>query len=350
MTYLTPSPRAAAVAAIAEALTWARRVLLTTHLNADGDGAGCQAALAAWLRDRGREAWIVNPTPFPDAFAFLLPEREWCLDPGSARARELAAGSDLVVVLDTGEVPRIGRVAELARGIPTAVVDHHPPGDNPIEGLSLRDPHACATGELVFDVLAALGGPWPPAVALGLYVAILTDTGSFRFSNSTPAAHHIVAALLEAGVDPEDTYRRVYGSHPLSRLRLLHAALGELEVDPEGLLAWMTVPTEAFQGLGASSDDLEGLANYPREVQGVEVGLLFRETAKGGTKVSFRANGEVDVNALARRFGGGGHVKAAGAMVERPLVQVREEVVAATLEAIRAARRGEGSPIREDGP
>ena len=339
MTYVPPPSRATAVAEIAGVLARARRVLLTTHLNADGDGVGSQVALAAWLRARGREGWLVNPTPFPDSYAFLLPDAGWAVDPASNRARELVAGADLAVVLDTGEVPRIGRVGELLRGLPTVVVDHHPPGDDPIAGLALRDPQACATGELLFDVLCAAGGPWPPAVALGLYVAILTDTGSFRFSNSTPAAHRIVAALLEAGVDPEDTHRRVYGSHPLSRLRLLHAALGELVVDPEGLLAWMTVPTDAYQSLGASSDDLEGLANYPREVHGVEAGLLFREPARGGTKISFRANGEVDVNALARRFGGGGHVKAAGAMVERPLVEVREEVVAATLEAIRAARR-----------
>ncbi len=340
MSYETPLHRTRAVSEVLAALSGASRVLITTHLNADGDGAGSQAALAAWLRDRGKEAWLVNPTPFPEPLGFLLPDRDWSLDPGSNRARELAQGAELAVVLDTGEIPRVGRVMSLIQGLPTVVVDHHPPGADPIPGISLRDPGACATGELLFDVLSRAGRPWPAPVALGLYVAILTDTGSFRFSNSSPAAHRIAAELLEAGVDPETTHREVYGTLPLRKLRLLHAALGELEVDPEGLLAWMTIPTEAFKATEATPDDVEGLVDYPRSVQGVEVGLLFRETARGGTKISFRSNGEVDVNAVARLFGGGGHVKAAGAMVERPLTEVRGEVVRVTLEAIGAARRG----------
>ncbi len=339
MSYQTPPSRAEAVAHVLAALTKARRVLLTTHLNADGDGAGCQVALASWLRAQGGEAWIVNPTPFPDAYAFLLPDPDWCLDPGSNRARELAARAELAVVLDTGEAPRIGRVMELIRDLPMAVVDHHPPGPDPIPGISLRDPAASATGELVYDLLSRAPGEWPPEVSLGIYVAILTDTGSFRFSNATPGAHRVVAELLERGVDPEDTHRRVYGNHPVRKLRLLHAALAELEVHPEGHLAWMTVPTGAYEALDARPDDVEGLVDYPRGIEGVEAGLLFRETAKGATKISFRSNGRLDVNALARTFGGGGHVKAAGAVVDGPLPDVRPRVVEATLAAIEAMGR-----------
>ncbi len=343
MCYQTPESRRAAVAELLRALMKARCVLVTTHINADGDGVGSQVALSAWLRGQGKESWIVNPTPVPESLAFLLPERDWCIDAGSARAKEGVGRADLSVVLDTGEVSRVGRVMDLIRGIPMAVIDHHPAGPDPIPGLSLRDPEAAATGELVFDLLKKAGGPWPPETALGLYVAILSDTGCFRFSNSSPSAHRISAELLEMGVDPEETHRRVYGSTPLRRLRLLHAALGELEVDEEGGLAWMTVPTRAFVDLGGDSDDIEGLVDYPRGIEGVEVGILFRETARGATKVSFRSNGEVDVNALARLFGGGGHVKASGALVERSLPQVREEVIRETLRAIRASVRDDGS-------
>jgi phosphoesterase RecJ-like protein len=201
--------------------------------------------------------------------------------------------------------------------------------------VSFRDPGACATGELVYDIISEAGGPWTSDALLGLYVAILTDTGSFRFSNSSPSAHRIVASLLEGGVDPEEVHRLVYGNVRLRKLRLLQVSLGELVVDPDGDLAWMTIPTGAFQELNATSDDIEGLVDYPRGIEGVEVGLLFRETARGATKVSFRSNGRVDVNVLARRFGGGGHVKASGAMVERPLLQVREEVLAEARAAIR---------------
>ncbi len=349
MTYETPPHRHGAVGVLLEALRSARTVLLTTHLNADGDGAGSEAALAAWIQAREGEAWIVNPTPFPETYAFLLPEGVECLDPGSTRAREVAARADLAVVLDTGEVSRIGQAAPLLDSLPTAVVDHHPPGEDAIPGLSLRDPAASATGELVYDLLLAADGPWPREVVDGLYVAVLTDTGSFRFGNSTPEAHAVAGDLIRRGADPEALARRVYLSFPLRRFRLLHACLGELEVDEEGRVAWMTVPEEVFQALEATSDDLEGLVDYPRSVEGVEVGLLFRETARGGTKISFRSNGPVDVNALARRFGGGGHVKAAGAMVARPLVEVREEVLAATREAVRAALGPGDSPVEEDG-
>jgi bifunctional oligoribonuclease and PAP phosphatase NrnA len=341
MSYQTPDSRRAAVADVLRAVMKARCVLLTTHVNADGDGAGSEVALAAWLRGQGKESWIVNPTPFPESLDFLLPDRGWSIDAGSPRAKEVAGAADLAVVLDTGEASRIGRVMELIQGLPMAVVDHHPPGSDPIAGLSLRDPEAAATGELVFDLLKKAGGLWPPETALGLYVAILSDTGCFRFSNSSPGAHRIAAELLEMGVDPEEAHQRVYGSTPLRKLRLLHAALGELELDEDGGVAWMTVPTRVFTDLGASPDDIEGLVDYPRGIQGIEVGILFRETARGATKVSFRSNGQVDVNALARLFGGGGHVKASGALVQRPMNQVREEVIRETLRAVRESVRHE---------
>jgi len=341
MTYLVPPHRQEPIQEVLGALSEAHCVLLTTHINADGDGAGSEVAVAAWLRSLGKEAWIVNPTPFPESFAFLLPDLQWCLDPGSGKAREVSLVADLALILDTGEIPRVGRVMKLIKDLPKVVVDHHPPGPDPIPGVSLRDPAAAATGELIFELIRASdhdwasGEDWVSGAALGLYVSILTDTGSFRFSNSSPRVHRVVADLLELGVDPEVTHRRVYGTYPLRKLRLLQASLPELQVDPQGDLAWMTVPTQAFEALSATSDDIEGLVDYPREIHGVEVGLLFRETAKGRTKVSFRANGDVDVNALARQFGGGGHTKAAGALVEGPVARVREEVLEATRKGIR---------------
>jgi len=341
MAYRTPAHRTDAVAEVLDALRASRRAVLTTHLNADGDGAGSEVALAAWLRAQGNPATIVNPTPFPEMYRFLLPAdgEDWVLPAGSADAQTACDRADLAVVLDTGEVHRIGRAKPMIEELKTVVVDHHPPGDQPIGGISFRDPAACATGELVFDLVLAADGPWPPAVLDGTYVAVMTDTGSFRFSNSTPACHRIVAELIERGSDPEGLYREVYGASPLRRLLLLRAALETLEVDPESGVAWMTVPEDAFRSLKASPDDLEGLIDYPRSIEGTEVGLLFRRTSNG-TKVSFRANGPVDVNVLARQFGGGGHVRASGALVDRPLEQVVPEVVEATRQAVRAAQRG----------
>lgn len=336
MNYAIPSHRQGPIREILEAVAEAKRILITTHLNADGDGCGSEVAVAAWLRSLGKEAWIVNPTPYPDSFSFLLPDPRWSLDPRSRQAHELARASELAMILDTGEVPRIGTVSELLEGLPKVVIDHHPGGPDPIPGISFRDPDASATGELIFDLIRTSASGWAPGVALGLYVAILTDTGGFRFSNTSSRVHRVVAELLDLGVDPDAAYREVYGAYPVRKIRLLQASLPELEVDPEGGLAWMTVPTQAYTSLSATADDIEGLVDYPREIEGVEVGILFRETAKGGTKISFRSNGGVDVNVLARQFGGGGHAKASGAMVEEPMDSVRGRVLEATRAAIRA--------------
>lgn len=331
MAYQTPEHRRVPARRAADALRAARRVILTTHVNADGDGTGSQVAVASWLRANGAEAWIVNPTPYPDMFRFMLPH-DWTVPAGSRRAEDLCDSADLAVILDTGEVPRIGRVKPLIDHLPAVVVDHHPPGSKAIGGISFRDPAASATGELVYDLILQAGGPWTDESLLGMYVAILTDTGGFRFSNSTPEAHEVVAELIRRGLDPEWAYNQVYGAAPLRRYRLLQACLDTL--DAEDGVAWMTVPPSAFSELNADAEDLEGLVDYPRGVVDTEVALLFRSTSSGGTKISFRSNGAVDVNTLARQFGGGGHVKAAGASLEEPLSDVIPRVVDATKAAV----------------
>jgi len=324
-------------------------VILTTHMNADGDAVGSEVAVCAWLRASGAEAWLVNPTPFPSLFEFLLPDPTWVVPPTEDRVHELCASADLAVVLDTGEVPRLGRVKPLIDHLETVVIDHHPTGDQPIAGVSFRDSSACATGEMVYDLIRAARGPWPRAVLEGIYVAILTDTGSFRFSNATPACHRVAADLIEMGVDPEESHRRVYGASPLRRFRLLQICLDTLQVDPTGSVAWMEVPRDAFERLQAEPEDLEGLVDYPRAIEGVEVGLLFRQTSHGDTKVSFRSNGPVDVNRIARDFGGGGHVRASGALVTGPPHKIVPKVLAATLDAVRDPQHGNGSSDETDG-
>jgi bifunctional oligoribonuclease and PAP phosphatase NrnA len=334
VSYRTPASRVPAVTEARNVLMASRRAVLTTHLNADGDGAGSEAALASWMRANGTEAWVINPTPFPDAFKFLFEAEEWIVPAGSSRARKLCADADLAVVLDTGEVPRIGRVRDLIRDVPTLVIDHHPPGDRAIGGMSFRDPAACATGELVYDIVSAARGPWTDAVALGIYVAILTDTGGFRFTNATPDCHRIAADLIGRGVNPEATYDRIYGSAPLRKYQLLKDALDTLEHDADAGISWMIVPTESYDRLGATPEDLEGLVDFPRTIEGTKVALLFRGTSTGDIKISFRTSGEIDVNALARRWDGGGHVKASGAMLPGPMDRAIAEVLAATREAV----------------
>jgi phosphoesterase RecJ-like protein len=337
--YRTPAHRATAVRQAKNAMLASRRAVLTTHLNADGDGAGSEAAIASWLRANGTEAWIINPTAFPGPLRFLLENEDWVVPAGSSRANDLIHQADLAIVLDTGELPRIGRIQEAIQELKTVVIDHHPPGDQPIGGISLRDPAACATAELVCDVIGAANGPWNEYIAQGVYVGILTDTGGFRFDNTTVACHEVAAEMVGRGVQPGLVYERVYGWEPLRKYRLLERALSTLQHDPATGVSWMTIPREAYEEVGASAEDLEGIVDIPRSIEGTQVGVLFRLTAQGDVKISFRSNGPVDVNALARRFKGGGHVKASGAMVPGPIDRAVEQVLTATREAVARARQ-----------
>lgn len=344
--YEVPESRLESVREALRLLRGAKRVILTTHVQADGDGVGCQVALHSFLSAGGAEAWIVNPTVLPRTLGFLVPDPSVVLDPAGDEARRRCESADLCVVVDTGEKSRIGRVASLVSRLPILVIDHHPPGDDALSGGepaerggSLRDVAAAAAGELVFDVLWEAGWPLTPVAVDGLYVAILTDTGSFRFSNATARVHRIAGELVERGAAPDKLYDEVYGNIPLRRVRLLEATLPSVDTSPDGRVAWMTIRARTLSELGCTSEDLEGLIDYPRELEGVEVGLLFRELEDGQVKVSLRSNRYVDVNALARSVGGGGHVRASGALVRGALEQVRERLVA---EAVAAAGDGDG--------
>jgi len=333
-----PESRAARLAEIGRALVGHRNIVLTTHVNADGDGAGSEAALAAWLLARGVRPVIVNPTRFPEQFRFLLPEGLPALHSGTAEATAALEAAEAVCVLDTAEPKRIGRVAGAIGERPLYVIDHHVASEQNFDGLLLQDPTACATGELIHDLLLLheWPAPWPQPAREGVYTAVVTDTGSFRYANSSPRAHAIAGALIAQGVDPESMYRRIYGTVPLRRIELLRHALQTLEADPEWPVSWISVDRRIFSEVGANSEDLEGLVEYARSIEGTEVALLFREVPDGSTKISFRSNGAVDVNAIAREFGGGGHVKAAGAIVGQRLGPARERVLAVVRHALKA--------------
>lgn len=332
-----PEHRVAPLRALAATLASAQRIVLITHVNADGDGAGSEAAVAAWLRALGKSVHITNPTPFPSNYGYLV-TGDTVIDHTDARATRLIREADLVFVLDTGEPKRIGRHMDAALSRPLLVLDHHPAPAAGFSGTVLLDPQACATGELVYDLLSVAGydADWPAQIAEGIYTAIVTDTGSFRFSNTTPRAHAIVGDMIGRGVDPEMMYRRLYGTVPLRRITLLREVLDHLEVDAELPLTWITITRSAMAESGASSEDLEGMIEHARSIEGTELAILFRETGDGGTKISFRSNGDLDVNALARRFGGGGHVKAAGALVGEGLALARPRVLEAARSALRA--------------
>jgi phosphoesterase RecJ-like protein len=313
---------------ILERLTPGLKVVLTTHVNADGDGAGSEAALSGWLRRRGLEPVIVNPTPFPESFAFLL-DGTPAWTPAEEEAAPALREADFFVVLDTAEPSRLGSVHSHLSGREVLTIDHHPPAGPPLGEISVRDPSACATGELVHDLFTLAGVPPTREEAEALYVAIVTDTGSFRYANTNPPAHRIAAELIEIGVDPEAMYRRLYATYTADSLALTRRALEALQVHPDLPVAWISLTPADMDLTGAGKDDLDAIVEYPRRLQGVEVAVLFRVLPDGRTKVSLRSAGDTDVAAIARELGGGGHVKAAGALVPHGLTETERLVLTA---------------------
>ncbi|MEP6492351.1 MAG: bifunctional oligoribonuclease/PAP phosphatase NrnA [bacterium] len=321
-----PESRIAAIRMLDRELISGRRVALCTHMNSDGDGCGSEAALARILAQRGLDVRIVNPTPWPDLFEFLLGD-----DVKNETKKGVVAlrDIDLLIVLDISDVKRLGGLAETVRAldVPKLVIDHHIASDDPAGTVIFTDVTACATGELVYDLARTLGVDITPDIARALYTAILTDTGSFRFSNTSPRCLAMAADLLATGVDPEEMYVRVYASAPAGRVRLLAEVLSTLGIDEKCGLTWLSMAAGALEKYGVRPEDLDGIVEHARSIAGTHMALFFRDLGYGKVKVSFRSTGAVDVNAFARQFGGGGHAKASGALISGSLDAVREQVI-----------------------
>jgi bifunctional oligoribonuclease and PAP phosphatase NrnA len=330
-----PQQRRESIERLAQELRAGRSVAISTHINADGDGCGSETALSRLLGQMGIRSRIVNPTPWPEMYKFLLGDD--VRDASDMGAKALK-DCDVLIVVDISDVKRLGFLAETVRklNVPKLVIDHHLPSDEPPSTLMVADVTACATGELIYDLAMCLGLEITPDVARALYVALLTDTGGFRFSNTTARCLTIAGQLIASGVDPEEMYGRLYASMPLGRLHLLRDALATLEVDPEYGISWISVAAGAAEEYGLKSEDLEGIAEHPRSIGGTRLAVFFRDLGHDKVKASFRSTGDVDVNKFAKQFGGGGHARAAGALIEGSIDSVRHKVIAAAREFLRA--------------
>jgi phosphoesterase RecJ-like protein len=333
-----PQQRRESIERLAQELRAGRSVAISTHINADGDGCGSETALSRLLGQMGLRSKIVNPTPWPEMYKFLLGDD--VKDSSDAGAKGLK-DADVLVVLDISDVKRLGVLAEAVRRltIPKLVIDHHLPSDEPPSTMMVTDTTACATGELIFDFATVMDLKITPDIARALYIALLTDTGGFRFSNTTARCLSIAGQLIASGVEPEEMYGRLYASMPVGRLHLLRDALATLEVDPEYGISWISVAAGAAEQYGLRSEDLEGIAEHPRSIGGTRLAVFFRDLGHDKVKVSFRSTGDVDVNKFAKQFAGGGHARAAGALIEGDLEVVRRKVIAAAREFLRTEKK-----------
>jgi phosphoesterase RecJ-like protein len=328
--------------AITRAFDDHQRFLITTHVNPDGDGLGAELGLWTYLRSRGKDARIVNADPLAPRYGFLGDQGEYeVYDP--AVHDSVIDETEVVVVLDISRWDRLGALGErLERSNTfTVCIDHHPFEDNGMADLYGVDISAAATGQLVYEMIRSQGREIDRQMALGFYISILTDTGSFRFSNSDARAHQVAGELIDKGLDPNELYECVYGNSSLERMRLLGRVLSGMRVEEEGRILILILPRALVEECGAIPSDTEGFVDIARTVKGCEALALLMERKDGSVKVSLRSRGRANVNAVAASFGGGGHVLASGATTEGPL----ETAVDRVLERIRqeVASIGEGS-------
>jgi phosphoesterase RecJ-like protein len=314
---------------VAKTLTDGRRFLVTCHLSPDGDAIGSMLAVVHLLRANGREGVAFHSEPVPGPYRFLAGAGDVVSDPAAV------GPFDTLVVVDVGERDRIPE--DLPAGADTAtvvVIDHHQHHGG--YGHRVWRRKASAVGEMVVELARHLGWVITLEFAECAYTAILTDTGSFRYSSTTAACLETAAFLVSLGVQPWKVASNVYESWPSSRLLLLGDVLSTLEVSCEGRFASTFVSLDMLDDRRASVDMTEGFVNEGRRIEGVEVSALFREQSPGCYRISFRSRGRVDVATIASALGGGGHRNASGAMASGTLAEIRDRVTRLVAEALEA--------------
>lgn len=311
---------------IASFLREVQDVTILTHINPDGDALGSSFAMCAALEGMGKRAKVVLPEPLPDHFAFM----DW-----QPVLYEESMAVQTVVALDCGDSNRLGATeALLERAESVVLLDHHKTG-NPFGDLHFVDPARGATGEILFELLDELQVPLTPEIASALYVAISTDTGGFRYSNTTPRTHQIIAKLLEVPFDAARINRFLYDYVPYTKLKLTALALESLEFFHQGKIGVIAVSMDMLRQSGATYADTDGLTDYTRDVQGVEIGILLKEKGPEEIKISLRSNEYADVSAVALEFSGGGHARASACIIHAPLAQAKEQIVAAAAKILK---------------
>jgi phosphoesterase RecJ-like protein len=316
------------IAAIARELRDNKSFLLTTHVNPDGDAIGSLGALALVLEDMGKKVLAYCQDEIPGFLRFL---------PYSDRIVKEIPGPDrfdVAVVLDCGELDRIGNAAEVLQHVEKIIhIDHHSSSDD-FGQLNLVRPECSSTAEILYDIIQAIPASLSREAAENIYTAILTDTGSFRFANTTARALEIAAEMVALGVTPDKIASEVYDSMSPERLRLLARSLHTLTLRANGRLATMQVSQRMLEETKTTVMDTDGFVNYPRGISTAEMAIFFREMDSGKVNVSLRSRGKLNVAEFARSYDGGGHHNAAAFRAEGSLPEVVEEILAAAEEFI----------------
>ncbi len=301
--------------------------LITSHTSPEGDALGSELAFYLLLKKLGKNAWVVNEDPVPDVYGFL-PAKD-VIRKFDHNAQKIKF--DIFAALDCSDLKRTGDVYRLnTKNAKIINIDHHISNIN-FGTVNWVEPYASSASEMVYSLYKAMRMPFDSQTALLLYVGMVTDTGSFRYSNTRSSTHLAVAELLKYDIDVVQVYRNTYENIPLEDMMLLNKILPNMKVQFAGRVAWFQVNKKLLkEHIDASFDLSEHLLSFARSIKGIEVVLVFKENfdAKDEVRVNFRSQGKVDVNKVASCFGGGGHKTASGATIHGKIDNVRREVLA----------------------
>ncbi len=305
-------------------------VLVASHVNPDGDAIGSLLALGLALEALNIKTTLYNESDLPAVYRFLPHVHQ--IQNQISRIHPY----DAAIILDCSNLDRVGTAIELISQIPMVInIDHHV--TNTRFGIRrLIDDQACATSELIYRLIKAMQIPISTDMATSIYTGIVTDTGSFRFSNTNAAAFEICTELVRLGVDPYYIARHLYGTYSLGRIKLLNQALESIEISNNGRLSMMTLTQRMLAETGTQPEDADGLIHYARRIEDVQLAALIQEQANGNSPfgkgkkyhVSMRSDGTIDVANIAAKFGGGGHPSAAGFSIDATLSRVKETIKA----------------------
>ncbi|HJL73832.1 MAG TPA: bifunctional oligoribonuclease/PAP phosphatase NrnA [Candidatus Marinimicrobia bacterium] len=313
-------------------LNAAERILLTSHENPDGDGLGSAVAMYHHLRGEGKDCRIINCSPIPQEYDFL--NHDGIIEMYTADEHDKwLQDCDLAIIFDVGDFKRL-------RGIKTAIesfnidtmnIDHHPHLDDHPFTINIVDTQVAATGVLVYEYLKMYRQePLSKDICAGIYTAIMTDTGSFRFSNTDAKCHEIAMECLEVGVETSKIYQRVYETKPQSSVRLLARVIDNVTFENDGELAWFMIDQNMLVAAEASSKDVDGFTDFVRTIKGVEVAVMVFENGSDVCRINFRSKGKYVINDIAKHFGGGGHKFAAGAVIKGNKETIVPQVISET--------------------
>jgi bifunctional oligoribonuclease and PAP phosphatase NrnA len=320
---------------IIDAIASRKRFVISSHSRPDGDSIGSQLAMAYALKDLGKEVTLINSDMAPP------PLLTFPGVPDIAIAPEAVGDFDAAIIMECGDLERTG-VKGLDRFF-VINVDHHP-GNTAYGQVNWFDPTAAACGEMVYELIRLLGVPLSVEIATHIYLAILTDTGSFHYSSISPRTFDISKHCVEAGVDPVLVARNVYDSNNMGRLKLFGSVLSAMQIDQTGRIAIVYLDHEMARAAGGTHEDTEGLINLPLTVKEIQAVVFFKQSETDVYRVSMRSKGDIDIGAVAKEFGGGGHKNAAGCTVTGPIDTLQKTFVEKILRAIDLQDAGTAVP------